>query len=90
MSPSSSSDSGGTRRIAPHPTVELPFGGFPSDAVPLLQFSEERIASILHLIQVIIRQLAPLLKHLTLEVPPVTFDAFPIMLASFLARCCLG
>jgi hypothetical protein len=59
--------------------------------IPLLQFSTQRIPSAFDLIKVIVRQFAPLLKHLAMKVLPVTFHALPVhSMASHLSRCVGG
>jgi hypothetical protein len=61
-----------------HPVLDLPLGGFAGDAIAFLQLAEQRIAAAFHLVQVVARELAPLLKHFPLQVLPIAFDAFPV------------
>jgi hypothetical protein len=61
-----------------HPVLKLVLGGLAGDAIACLQYSEQCIPSAFDLVEVIVRQLAPLLKHLVLKILPISFHAFPI------------
>src|SRR3954452_12248189 len=60
------------------PVVHLALGLVLRDAVTLLDPAYELVALAPHLIELVVRDLAPLLLHLALQLFPVAFDAFPV------------
>src|SRR5690606_33564036 len=61
-------------RIALFPVLDLAFGLFPADAMAFLDSAEELVALAGNDVEVVVRQLAPLLLDLPLDLLPVAFD----------------
>src|SRR4029079_4196412 len=58
--------------------LDLLLGLVLCDAVGLLQAAREPVALAGNVVDLVVRQLAPLLANSSLELPPATFDAVPI------------
>src|SRR5690554_3673632 len=68
----------GYRLMLAGPLVHLALSGFTGDAVALLDDAHKLVAVALQLHHVVVRQLAPLLPYVALELVPVSADGIPV------------